>query len=242
VIIAMTNQPMMPAPQLAPREIESLFFGDQTITMPPAGIDVERETREALAGTYVTTGGTRIDITPTADGLEARASDPALFGGMGALRAPGGRAAALEERTLRVLEASTGGNFAPIYEAFVVEDGRTLDDVSAEQRRIWEDWRTTYGAYKGLELLGTGTAAMGDPAVTVRIVFEHGGPVMQYVWGPRRLFLVREVPADPVTLVAEAPGVWTFYSYRLPKAVTLRFGDEGTLEIDGLTGRVTARR
>lgn len=242
VIIAMTNQPAIPATQLAPREIESLFFGDETVTLPPAAIDVPRAAREALAGSYQTDNGARIDIALTNDGLEARASDPTIFGGVGALRAPGGRTAALEQRTLRLLEASAAENFAPIYEAFVIEDGRTLDDVSAAQRRNWESWRAKYGAFKGLELLGTGTAAMGDPAVTVRIVFERGGPVMQYVWGPRRLFLVREAPTDPVPLVAETENVWTFYSYRLPKPVTLRFGDGGTLEIDGLIGRVSARR
>ena len=242
VIVAMANQPVIPATQLAPRQIDALFFGDGPVVMPPAAVAVSREERDAVAGTYVTESGTRIDIRVTDAALDARSSDPATFGAIGALAAPGGRFAEVETRTLPLLEASARGDFAPIYTAFNVEDGRTLAQVAAAQAAQWDTWRAQFGAFQRLELLGTGIAQMGDPAVTVRIVFERGGPVMQYVWGPRRLFAVREVPSAPVDLIAETPRAWAYYSYRLPKLITLRFEPDGRLEIDGPAGRMTARR
>ncbi|MDQ3170044.1 MAG: beta-lactamase family protein [Acidobacteriota bacterium] len=241
VIIVMTNQPVIPAPQLAPRQIESLYFGDQDVVMPPAPLDVPRPRRNALSGMYAAEGGGTVTIRATDDGLEAQASDPALFGALGSLTPPGGRFAAAEAKTLPLLDAAANGNFRPLYDARNFDDGRPFAGVEAQDRAQWDAWRAAHGAFVRVELLGT-SIVRGDPAVTVRLVFERGGPTMQYVWGPKRLFLLREVPASPVALVAESPDTWVYYSYQQPRLVRLRFGAGGRLDIDGLGGRITARK
>jgi hypothetical protein len=96
VIIAMSNQPTVPATQLAPRQLESLVFGDAEVVMPPVPVEVAKERREARAGRYALTGpaaGARVAVTvrATAAGLEAESDDPALLGGLGVMAAPAGR-------------------------------------------------------------------------------------------------------------------------------------------------------
>ena len=241
VIIAMTNQPVIPAPQLAARQIESLYFGDEDVVMPPAPLDVPRPQRDALAGTYAVEGGGTVTISPAGDGLEAQASDLATFGALGSLTPPGGHYAAAEAKTLPLLDAAARGDFRPLYDARNFDDGRPFEGVEARDRAQWDAWRAAHGAFVRLELLGT-SIVRGDPAVTVRLVFERGGPTMQYVWGPKRLFLLKEVPTSAVTLVAEAPGTWVYYSYQQPRLVRLTFGAGGRVDIDGPGGRVAAKK
>jgi CubicO group peptidase (beta-lactamase class C family) len=239
VIIAMSNQPVIPATQLAPRQLESLVFGDAAVVMPPVPLTVGAEQRQALTGSYVLAGGGGVSVRATADGLEARADDPLLFGTLGIIAAPGGRFAELESRTMAILDQAAKDNFRPLFEAF--NDDRPFEVVQGNQRRFWTGWRAEFGEFKRLELLGTGTA-QGDPAVTVRLFFEKGRPILQLIWGPRRLVGFRGVPADPVTLVAESPTTWVYYSYRAPALVRLTFGEGGTLRVDSTRGPLTGRR
>ena len=239
VIIAMSNQPVIPATQLAPRQLEALVFNDAPVTWPPQPVAVPKERREALAGTYRLEGAGTLSVRPTAEGLEAEASDPALFGTLGALTAPGGRHAALEARSLTILEAAAKDDFRPLFDAF--NDERPFEVVQGNQRRFWGGWRGEFGEFRRLELLGTG-AVQGDPAVTVRLHFERGGPTLQLIWGPRRLAGFRIIPASPVALTAESADSWVYYSYRAPALVRLRFAANGTLTLETPTGALTGRR
>lgn len=240
VIIAMSNQPVIPATQLAPRQLESLYFNDAPVVMPPVGVDVATPEREALAGTYTSPTGP-ITVRSTATGLDVEAADPTLFGGLGGMTPAGGRFADLEKRTLPILEAAATGNFDPFIEASRLEDPARVPIMRANQTRFWQEWRDQYGEFQGVDLLGTGSV-QGDPAVTVRLRFARGGPVLQYIWGPRRLAGFRAVPSAPVTLVPESPREWVYYSYRLPQLVRLTFGADGALTIQGPAGTVTGRR
>ena len=241
VIIAMSNQPVIPATQLAPRQLESLYFNDAPVVMPPVGVEVPRAQRDGLAGTYTTDAGVRFAVRATSSALDVAADDPTVFGTMGPLVAPGGRFAELEARTLPLLDASAKGDFRPIYDAFKFEDGRPFETVQANQSRFWQQWRTQFGEFQRAELLGT-AMVQGDPAVTVRLRFQRGGPVMQYIWGPRRLAGFRNLPAAPVVLTAESPTSWVFYGYRLPQLIRVRFGDNGTLTVETPAGTLTAKK
>ncbi len=240
VIIAMSNQPVIPATQLAPRQLEALYFNDAVVVIPPTGVTVSKAQRDAIAGTYQSPSGP-FTVRATETGLEVEAADPTLFGTLGALNAPGGRFADLEKRTLPIVEAAAKGDFGPMIEAFRLEEPGREPVVRANQTRFWQEWRDQYGAFERVELLGTGNV-QGDPAVTVRLKFARGGPVLQYIWGPRRLAGFRAVPVTPVSLTADSPQVWTFYSYRLPQLVRLTFGADGTLTVTGPAGTVTATR
>ena len=239
VIIAMSNQPVIPATQLAPRQLESLVFGDAAVLSPPTPVAVPGKQREALAGRYSLGAGGTVTVRATGEGLEAEAGDPALFGALGALTPPGGRSAALEGRSMAILEAASKDDFRPLFEAF--NDDRPFEVVQGNQRRFWGGWRTEFGEFRRLELLGTGVA-QGDPAVTVRLHFERGGPTLQLVWGPRRLAGFRAVPAAPVRLVAESPTSWVYFSYRAAALVRLRFGAGGALEVETPKGPLTGKR
>lgn len=240
VIIAMSNQPVIPATQLAPRQLEALYFNDAVVVMPPAGMTVARAQREAMAGTYQSAAGP-LDVRATEQGLEVEAADPTMFGSIGSLSAPGGRFADLEARTLPLVEAASRGDFGPMIEAFRLEEPARAPVVRANQTRFWQEWRDQYGAFERVELLGTGSV-QGDPGVTVRLKFARGGPVLQYIWGPRRLAGFRQVPTTPVTLIAESPQTWVYYSYRLPQLVRVTFGADGAVTVTGPAGTVTAKK
>lgn len=240
VIIAMSNQGVIPATQLAPRQLEALYFNDAPVVIPPAGVGVAKSERDALAGSYTSASGP-ITVRATVTGLEAEAADPTLFGSLGGMTPAGGRFADFEQRTLPLVEAAARGNFDPMIEAFRLEDPGRAPTVRANQTRFWQEWRDQFGEFERIELLGTGNV-QGDPAVTVRLKFARGGPVLQYIWGPRRLAGFREVPAAPVALTAESVREWAYYSYRLPQLVRLTFGTEGSLTITSPAGTVTARR
>jgi CubicO group peptidase (beta-lactamase class C family) len=241
VIIAMSNQPVIPATQLAPRQLEALYFNDAAVVMPPAPVEVPQAQRDALAGTYSTETGARFVVRATDTSLDVEADDPTLFGSVGTLTPAGGRFADFEKRTLPLIEAAAKGDFRPIYEAFRFEDGRPFATVETNQSRYWQQWRGQFGEYQRVELLGT-TIVQGDPAVTVRLRFERGGPVLQYIWGPRRLAGFRTVPTAPAALTAESATDWVFYSYRQPQLIRVRFGEGGTLVVEAPSGTVAAKK
>ena len=77
--------------------------------------------------------------------------------------------------------------------------------------------------------------------MTVRLHFARGGPILQFVWGPRRLAGFRGLPQAPVALVAESPTSWVYYSYRAPALVRFTFGDGGTLQLETAKGTFTGK-
>ena len=240
VIIAMTNQPSIPATQLAPRELEALVFDDEKVVMPPEGVAVPRERRQAHAGRYALPAGGGVTVRVAGDGLEAEADDPLLLGGFDRMTPPGGRFAQLESRSMQMLEAAARDDFKPLFEAF--DDDRPFEVVQANQRRFWSGWRGSLGDFERLELLGTAVQG-GDPAVTVRARFAGGGPILQLIWGPRRLAGFRVIPKIlPVRLVAESPDTWSRYTYRAPAPVRFTFAADGTLTLETASGTVTGRK
>ncbi len=241
VIIAMSNQPVIPATQLAPRQLEALYFNDAPVVMPPVAVEVSKVRRDALTGTYMTDSGARFVVRATAAAIDIEADDPTLFGSVGTFTPAGGRFADFEKRTLLLIESAAKGDFRPIYEAFKFEDGRPFATVEMNQSRYWQQWRAQFGEYQQVELLGT-AIVQDDPAVTIRLRFERGGPVLQYIWGPRRLAGFRVVPTAPVALSAESATAWVFYSYRQPQLIRVRFGESGTLVVEAASGLVTAKK
>ena len=239
IIIAMTNEPSVPATQLAPRQLEALVFGDMPVVMPPVALAVPASQRDALAGEYAIAGGGRVTVRATPAGLEAEADDPTLLGALGTITPPGGRFAERETRSMAILGEAAKGNFRPLFDAF--NDGRPFEVVQGNQTRFWGGWRTEFGEFQRLELLGTGVL-QGDPAVTIRARFERGEPVLQLVWGPRRLLGFRIVPAPAVPLVAETASIWVHYSYRDSALVRFAFGDGGRLRVDTAKGPIDAQR
>ena len=242
VIIAMTNQPVIPATLLAPRDLESLAFGDRPPTAVPALVDVPRASREPYAGTYRLASGGQVTIAVHADGLTLSSNDPALYALQNGLTAPGERFAAEETKTRPIVEASAKGDFKAIFDAF--DDDRPFDVVRGNQTKMWQQMRSEFGEYVGYDILGTGTI-QGDPAVAVRVRFERGAQVLRYAWGPRRLLgfiMDRAGGGAPVLLQAERADSYVKFDYRQPaNTVHVAFkGGQATVTV-GKTVLVAAR-
>lgn len=216
VIIAMTNQPVIPATLLAPRDLESLAFGDRPPTEVPVIADVQREAREAHAGTYRLTSGSNVTVAVHEQGLTVSTNEPALYALQNGLTAPGERFAAEEARTRPIVEASARGDFKVIFDAF--NDDRPFEVVRGNQTKMWQQMRAELGEYVGYDILGTGTN-QGDPAVAVLVRFERGSQVLRFVWGPRRLagFIIdRAGGGAPVVVHPEDANQYVKFDYRQP--------------------------
>ena len=240
VIVAMSNQPSIPATQLAPRQLEALVFDDEKVVMPPDGVGVPGERREAHAGRYALSDGRAVTVRAAGEGLVAESDDPFLLGVFDRMTPPGGRFAQQESRSIQVLEAAAKDDFKPLFEAF--SDERPFEVVQANQRRFWSGWRGNFGDFRRLEVLGTSLQS-GDPAVAVRLHFERGGPILQLVWGPRRLAGFRVIPKiPPVRLAADSADTWVYFSYRAPALVRFTFADDGTLTLETASGTLVGKR
>ncbi|HET7218082.1 MAG TPA: serine hydrolase domain-containing protein, partial [Vicinamibacterales bacterium] len=239
VIIAMSNQPVISATELAPGQIESLFFGGAPVITPPVAVSVPRARRDAIAGTYALANGATITLRATEAGLEAESSDPFIFRAS-TIRRASATLTDLEARTLSLVEEAAKGNYRPLFEAF--DDERPFEVVQGNQTKYWAGWRAQYGEFQKAEVLGTGRA-QGDPAVQVRLRFARGGPILQFVWGPRRLAGWRAMPgAEAVPLAAQSPDTWIYYSYREPHLVQLSFTTDGSLVIARGDSTITGRK
>ena len=216
VIIAMSNQPVIPATMLAPRDLESLAFGDRAPTIVPALVEVPRAVREAHAGTYRLAPGGQVTIGVHEQGLTLSSDSPSLYAALNNLTPAGGRFADAETKTRPIVEASAQGDFKAIFDAF--NDARPFDVVRGNQTKIWQQLRADHGEYSGYEILGTGVAN-GDPAVVALVKFARGSAILRYVWGPRRLvgFISdRGGSAAPLVLLPEAADRYVRFDYRQP--------------------------
>lgn len=240
VIIAMTNQAAIPAPQLTPRQLQSLYFDDAPVVMPTTPVSTTGAQRDALAGRYRTDRGV-ITIAATADGLTADADDPTLFGTFGVLAPLGGRFADLERRTAAIVEAGAKGNFEPLIDAFAFEDPAMPARVRTNQTRYWQEWRQAHGDFTRARVLGT-SLGQGDPEVIVLLEFSRGRMLLQYAWGPRRLLGWRDVVSEPLSLAAESPTRWTHYRYQLPALITVSFESDQRVTITTSSGTISGRR
>ena len=242
VVIAMSNEPVIPAPQLAPRQIESLFFGGgPAVVMPPAAAAVSAADRDRVAGTFALDDGSTLTLSASGTGLAAASSNVTMFGGLPGLVAPGGRNADLEQKSMAILDAASKDDMHPIHDAF--KDERPFELVQGNQRRFWAGWRAELGEFKRLELLGT-ASVQGDPAVTVRAEFARGSKILQLAWGPRRLagFLVPEAGA-PVTLTPESATTWSYFAYSAPSLIRLAIdGDTITVTTGSVVVKGQRRR
>jgi hypothetical protein len=230
VIVAMSNSPVVPATRLAPRQLDALVFGGEDVPLPPAVVDVPIEQRTSLAGVYQLASGGTLTVTATAEGLWIESDAPSLLRAIGGLVSPGGRFAAIEARTRAIVEASARDDYRVIHEAFN-EDGRPLDVVAENQRRLWRQWQDEHGDFAGADLIGT-TAGQGDPVVVVRLRFERGIVALRFIWGPRRLLGFRTAAASAARLLAESPDVWVHYSYETAEPLRVSF-DNSRVRVTG---------
>ncbi len=235
VIIAMSNEPNVPATLVAPRDLEALVFGDRPATPLPNVVEIPASVREGRAGTYVLPSKATVTIAANASGLSLMTTEPALFAAINNLSPAGGRYADVEQKTRAIVEASAKGDFKVIFDAF--SDGRPFEVVRGNQTRIWQQFRDQLGDYTGAEILGVGSER-GDAAVFVKANFARGGTILRYFWGPRRLLGFAADRSDAsLTLLPESADRYVYFDYRQPAGlVRVTFKDgQATITVGSVT-------
>ncbi len=239
VIIAMTNQPLIRGTELPRRQLEALVFGDAPVTVPPIPAAVPAGAAAAAAGTYRLDDGAAITVRSREGQLEIESADPSLFSAQ-TWTPPGGRFASLESRSQRLVQEAAAGNARPLHQAF--DDGRPFEMVQGNQRRLWDEWRAAHGEFQRATVIGT-AGVQGDPGVVVRLEFQRGSEMMQFIWGPRRLVDWRTLRAlGPVTLIPQSATEWVYYGYRLPYLIRVTFAADGAIRIARGESVVSGRR
>lgn len=224
--------------ELITRAVGNLIFEGE-VQMPPAVIALSAEKLSGFAGTYALSSGGKL-IASVADGqLRLAAADAkgleALFNTQVSERNQ-----KLEERTSAIVAANVKGQYQPLLEALITRG--SPERLAAREQQLWKEWESSYGGFKAFAIIGTTPEPMDDAAVNVRLEFERGAVITQYVWFPRGL--------DTVRVLQSAPGIsfrpaseTEFVSYNLATGSLLRvtFSRDTTSAVAGLTLRAGDR-
>jgi CubicO group peptidase (beta-lactamase class C family) len=176
-----------------------LFAGQPYPPVPDVAV-VDRAKLQDWAGGYRLTGGDLLDVTVDGNALRVIPRGWTAYGYIHSR--PDQDAAVLEalnRETDRIVGAFTGGDFAPLYEAY--GGAVPADELRAkytERRRRWEE---ELGPMKGYEVLGTGNGPE-NLLTLVRFRHERGDVTRAYVWqrGPQgRLLGMMMRDADPAS-------------------------------------------
>ena len=224
----MSNEPNVPATLVAPRDLESLVFGDRPATALPPVVDIPKEVRDRHAGIYTLPSGGRVTIAADSAGLTFASDEPALYAATNNL-ASAERFPEVVAKTRAIVDASAKGDFKPLFDAF--DGDRPFEVIRGNQTRFWQQFRDEFGDYAGYDILGVGME-QGDPAVVVKARFARGGAILKYVWGPRRLagFAIDRGGAA-WALLPESAERYVHFEYRQPAgALRVTFkGDQATV-------------
>lgn len=214
-----------------------IFNGD--VQMPPAVIALNAEKLSAFAGAYQLPSGGKL-IAAVADGqIRLAAADTkgleVLFNTQVTERNK-----KLEERTSAIVAAYVKGQYEPLLEALITRG--SPERRAAREQQLWKEWESGYGSFKGFAIIGTTPEPMDDAAVNVRLEFQHGAVITQYVWFPRGLDTVRVLQSAPGMSFLPASET-EFVSYNLATGSLLRvtFKRDGGSAVSGLTLRAGDR-
>lgn len=224
--------------ELVTRALENLIF-DGELQMPPAVIALNADKLSAFAGTYQLSSGGKLTAAIAAGQLRLAAADAkgleALFNTQATERNK-----KLEERTSAIVAGYVKGQYEPLLGALITR--ASPERLAAREQQLWKNWESTYGSFKGFTIIGTTPEPMDDAAVNVRLEFEHGAVITQYVWFPRGLDTVRVLQGAPG--ISFLPASETeFVSYNLATGSLLRvtFNRDGGGAVSGLTLRAGDR-
>lgn len=229
---------------LITRAIGKLIF-DGEVQMPPAVITLNADALSRFAGTYLLPSGGTLNASVSSGQLRLAAMDAkgleALFN-----TEVTPRNKKLEERTSAIVAAYVKGQYEPLLEALITR--AAPERLSAREQQLWKEWESSYGSFKGSTIIGTTPEPMGDAAVNVRLEFERGSVITQYVWFPRGLDVVRVLDSAPgITFVPAAETEFVSYNLATGSLLRVDFNAEGGSKVRGLTLRAgdssaTARR
>ncbi len=178
-IVASTDS-AMPGEHVS-RDIFRLAEGRE-ITMPPHVVSARDENLARMTGAYEIAPGSSFRVTASDDGLrilaQGQEATSAFFAGT---TAKSERAMALNSRAKSIYEAVMHENYGPLSEAIGRE--MPLERVTANNQKREKNLEEQFGARKGFDVLGTApTGRQGTFKTQIRIDFERGSAVLEYVW------------------------------------------------------------
>ncbi|MCL4524309.1 MAG: hypothetical protein M1451_10435, partial [Acidobacteria bacterium] len=192
-----------------------------------------------VAGTYALESGEKIEVRPADGRLKVAAAGAAFALVNGLAPAGSARFAEMEKKTKEAVEASAKGEYALMHAAF--GGALPMERVRERESGMWQQRRGRFGEFRGLEILGTARSGPGI-GVNVRLNFERGTQMVQFVWAPERLMGLRVLDAMPeVTFYPTSATEFTTFSLRQQAGVKLKFAGEG-VRIVGADEEVSAHR
>lgn len=205
---------------------------DGEVQMPPVVISLNGEALTKFAGTYLLASGGTLTATVAdgqlrllaadAKGLEALFNSPTTE-----------RSRKLEARTSAIVDSYIKGNYESLIEAMITRPDPQR--FTAREQQQWKNWESKYGSFKGFSIIGTTPEPMDDSAVNVRLEFERGSVITQFVWFPRGLDGLRILDSAPGILFKPSSGT-EFVSYNLATGTLLRASfNTGDGKVTGFT-------
>ncbi len=220
VIYVHTNAPLMAYDFSS--DLAALAFGEP-VEPPPAVTALDPKALARFAGTYEFPSGERFSLQARGGQLQVADIPGALFARLMDLQSPGAPPlASTAERTRRLIEEGSRGNYEGIHQLF---GGRMpLAEIEAEEGRIWKMRRDQFGEFKAVELLG---AADRGPAVVVyvRMTFERQVRIARYIWRGEEFLGVRP-GGGPETARFLPTGPTEFAAFTLRPRATVRLSFE----------------
>ncbi len=244
-IVASTDS-AMPGEHVS-RDIFRLAEGRQ-ITMPPRVASATKENVTRMAGIYEAAPGSNFRVTASDDGLrilaQGQEATSAFFGGT---PESSERAKDLNARAKSIYDAVMHENYAPLSEAIGRE--MPLERVTAKNQKREKNLEEQFGARKGFDVLGTApTGRRGTFKTQIRIDFEKGSAVLEYVWEGDQIVGVG-IAERAAGVLFYPVSATDFASYDFASGASLqvsfvndRNGKPTGLEIGNGTSRATAKR
>jgi hypothetical protein len=143
------------------------------------------------------------------------------------------RSRKLEARTSAIVDSYIKGNYESLIEAMISRPDPQR--FAAREQQQWKNWESKYGTFKGFTIIGTTPEPMDDAAVNVRLEFERGSVINQFVWFPRGLDGMRILDGAPGILFKPSSGS-EFVSFNLATGTLLRASfNTGDGKVTGFT-------
>jgi CubicO group peptidase (beta-lactamase class C family) len=245
VIVASTDS-AMPGEHVS-RDIFRLAEGRE-ITMPPRVVSAKDENLTQMAGVYGIVPGSSFRVAASNDGLrivaQGQEATSALFA-----ETPAGseRAKAFNARAKSIYEAVMHENYMPLSEAIGRE--MPLERVTANNQKREKNLEEQFGTREGFEVLGTApTGRRGTFKTQIRIDFEKGSAVLEYVWeGDQIVGVGIAEGVAGVLFYPVSTTVFASYDFGNGASVQVSFVNDGNgkpiqLEIGSGTSRARATR
>lgn len=226
--------------------LSALLFGGDAPAVP-AVVAADAGLLDRLAGMYALATGGKLTVAVETGWLRigGEGADALSLLSSGSTT-PSPRLTGASARTAAILEAAGRGDYAPLHKA--LGDGRPLERVTANQKRMRQQWEAAHGPYRGFDVLGSTASGMFTETF-VRLRFASGSVLFSYGWEGTQLGNLAPATAPPAarTYRPVSPTEFASFNFGTGRTTTIRFtldphGMPRALTLQARDGPVTASR